>query len=422
MKSHRPPQKTSRMAVLVAWAKWLYLRIGFHTAEETSLLFGFHRLVVALYRPLSVLTSRSRQPTFFVPSGNYAELLVAFRVSGGIGDHLMAARYLRDLLAVAGPFRFDVYSARPQAANWIFRTFPEFHNCYAEGDRSAFHRYPLAMWLISFVKIYSNIVDWRYISENNPRLASICQHVEQFKPDVGYFIRDHPRLAGSIAAVTLMLGMKRTTFLHGMSGIEYGGDLLSIDTDPNALQMFGLEGISYITVHNGFDEVERARIPSGGSLTKCYPRYAELVATLRARLPRMFVVQLGVASTSAAIEGVDLNLISRTSLAQTAEILRHAALHIDNEGGLVHLAACLGVTSCVIFGPTSVDYFGYPTNVNIRPTFCGNCFWMTRDWMVTCPRNFGEPRCLSLQDPTAIAEKIYKSLAPIFTGESGSRL
>jgi ADP-heptose:LPS heptosyltransferase len=77
----------------------------------------------------------------------------------------------------------------------------------------------------------------------------------------------------------------------------------------------------------------------------------------------------------------------------------------------VHLARCYGVTSCVVFGPTPSDYFGYPGNINVDPAFCGGCWWIEETWMDRCPRRFPEARCLTEQDPGTVAARVRAWLA-----------
>ena len=108
--------------------------------------------------------------------------------------------------------------------------------------------------------------------------------------------------------------------------------------------------------------------------------------------------------TSARIDEADLNLIGKTSLPEVAELIRGAVLHIDNEGGLVHLARAMGTVSCVVFGPTSSRYFGYAANINIDPTFCGGCWWINETWMNHCPRGFATARCMTEQPASAVAD------------------
>jgi hypothetical protein len=94
-------------------------------------------------------------------------------------------------------------------------------------------------------------------------------------------------------------------------------------------------------------------------------------------------------------------------------VLKHSRFHIDIESGLVHLARCFGVRSCVLFGPTPADYFGYPDNVNLRPAECGGCWWINQTWMDQCPRGLSEAICMTGHDPERVAAAIIEALQPI---------
>jgi ADP-heptose:LPS heptosyltransferase len=192
-----------------------------------------------------------------------------------------------------------------------------------------------------------------------------------------------------------------------MAGIGYGGDRLPIAVDDVAFVQHGLRPAGYVTLHNGFDP---RFFTQNDRATKCYPHFGEVARLLKQRWPGLTIVQLGT-RTSERVADADLNLIGATTLPQAAGLIAHARLHIDNEGGLVHLARCLGVTCCVVFGPTPASYFGYAGNINIEPTFCGGCWWMTETWMDTCPRGFAAPRCMSEQDPRVVASSIVRFLA-----------
>ena len=50
--------------------------------------------------------------------------VISFHIKGGMGDHLMAARFIRDFVAHVGDMEFDVYTRRPKVAEWIFNGMP----------------------------------------------------------------------------------------------------------------------------------------------------------------------------------------------------------------------------------------------------------------------------------------------------------
>ena len=265
------------------------------------------------------------------------------------------------------------------------------------------------MWLMTFVVAYTEYARWRAVRKYNQRLPNVCAAIYRFKPKIDVFIENHPRLEGDLGRAAVFMNMNRYTFQQGMSGIKYGGPRLSLPKDETALARFGLEGKRYVTLHNGFDAEEANHVGKGRLATKCYPHFPEIVSRLHEVCPDIQIVHLG-AGTSRPIDAVDLNLIGRTSLSETTAIIESAALHIDNEGGLVHIASCLGTRSCVIFGPTSLDFFGYEENINIPPASCGGCWWTTGDWLRNCPRGFDGPRCLSEQPPERIVEAMRPHL------------
>jgi hypothetical protein len=337
---------------------------------------------------------------------------VAFRLSGGIGDHVISARYLRDLQDSAGPFVFDVFSSRPDVARWLLKGIPGFRDVYDEyfSWPTSFQSYSLAMWVIQFAFIMNSQANWKAVNRGQPKLTKVCEACERFRPKIAPMIDNHPRLDGALGQAAVYRGLNRYSLLHTMSGISYGGHEIPLSSDPGALMKFGLTPGRYVTIHNGFD----AEFIMGSNLakrsTKVYPHFAAVAAVMERTFPDLMVVQIGT-KTSQPIPGASLNLIGSTTLAETVELLRHSRLHIDNESGLVHIAASLGTRSCVIFGPTPADYFAYDENVNVRPPFCGGCWWSTEDWMVNCPRGFDHPKCLYDMPPEVVFDAIRKAVA-----------
>ncbi len=123
-----------------------------------------------------------------------------------------------------------------------------------------------------------------------------------------------------------------------MSGLEYGGDAIDVAWSDSARQRYGLESRPYVTVHNGYDP---NMVVSHARATKCYPHFDQVIDQLRASHPDVTFVQIGI-HTSEKIETTDINLISKTTLPEAAGLIRGALFHIDNESGLVHLAAAMG--------------------------------------------------------------------------------
>jgi hypothetical protein len=374
-----------------------------HSVNVT--LETFYRLFMQKY---SIAVRKSKNKTYQI-AGN-GSFIIAIRITGGIGDHIIAARYLRDLIKTVGSFSFDLFSSKPEVARWLFSDISGFHRCYEENYMWTvnYRDYPLAVWITQFLIFYVSDAQWKAIVNHLPKIIAVINSSENVRTDIEPFIAQHPRLDGFFSQYVTFKGMKRHNYLQTMSGVTYGGEILPIQSDAEALTRFGLGQQLYITVHNGFDaefRIHKGEVLQGS--TKVYPHFDKLVGHLKKRYPEIKIVQLGV-ETSNPILNVDIDLLSKTSMSETAMIIKNSLLHIDNEGGLVHLATALDTKCCVLFGPTAFDYYAYENNFNVRPNFCGGCWWTTTDWMQHCPRGLGRPECLHSIQPEEVVDLVSK--------------
>jgi hypothetical protein len=333
---------------------------------------------------------------------------LAIKVTGGIGDYIVIARYLRDLVSQVEPFVFDIYCSNTDAAGWIFATVAGFRDAYTEFIFDDLMReYDLGLWISQAIVVYRNAAVWKRLRPNR-KFCKVVENIIRFQPGIEPFVGRHPMMDNFLAQRAVFMNFSRTTFLQGMSGINPCGDELDLAVDETILRSAGLRPGRYITVHNGFDP---AMVVSGTTATKCYPHFADVVRHIKSELPDLAIVQIGTTSTSNSIVGVDRNLLGATTLEQIAALLKHAAWHIDNEGGLVHVSRCFGTRATVVFGPTPVDFFGYAGNRNIAPAACGGCWWITETWMARCPRGHAIPIC-TRQEPGAIARATIDAIRP----------
>lgn len=331
--------------------------------------------------------------------------LLAVAATGGLGDLIVMARFMRDFGGVAGPFGFDVFCAQPDRARWVFGCVPGFGVARFDTIASGVGDYDARLEINQAVVVAAGSVRRDRLA-GNPRLLETLDAIARAAAPLAPYIQHQPLLDNGLCRKAVYSNRSRRDFLHHMAGLPYGGDRLDIALDGGAPARLVPQGRPWVTVHNGFDA---KFVVSGGRATKCYPHFAEVVAQLKAARPDLMLVQFGT-TTSERLPGVDLDLIGRTTLDEAAALLRGAALHLDNEGGLVHLAACLGTRSLVIFGPTPSDYFGYPGNVNVDPLRCGGCFWIDELWMDRCPRGFAEPECTYSIPPGEVTRRAIAAL------------
>jgi ADP-heptose:LPS heptosyltransferase len=340
-------------------------------------------------------TRRSIAKLARLQSAGKGTISIALMTTGAIGDQIMAARFLRDLVAYCDDkLSLDIYAPKISSSEWVFCNVPNVNGIFQD---SAFSRtprkYDMAWELTSNLRVLSVASQFR--ESGATALLNIQENITRFFNENSILSDNH------IAQEFVYIHNRtRPTSLHFIAGVDYGGDRFDLPSDTSIVGRLGLTPQSFITIHNGFDTTE---VIQRGSSTKTYPFFGDVIKILRRTIPEIKFVQLG-AATSVPIEGVDFNLISKTNLAEAAGLIRDAAIHIDNESGLVHIASCYGTLACVVYGPTNPDFFHYPGNEQVRPRECGGCWWITNDWLSRCPRGTEEPICMHGQPPENVAE------------------
>lgn len=352
-----------------------------------------------------------------IKQGRLGKLQVyAIYISGGIGDALICSRMVRDLQQRLGnTLSFDIYCQSPQITKEFFKNIPNFRKCI---DSEIFHNvkkyYIFSMTANQFVTFITEEIDYRSLLIYCPDVVNIFCTAQKKRKSIERYIVNHPFLDGAFADIAVRSGQKRYKYLHEMLGLKYGGDEQDIDVDPALPVSLGLKPGTYITVHDGWDGNFKIATQRP---TKTVPleKWTQIIAGLKRALPDMTIVQIG-GLVGEILPGVDVNLKKKLSFSESTSILAHAAVHVDAETGLVHLAAALGVKSVVMFGPTNVDWFGYPQNANIRPHECGNCWWSTDTWMDACPLELAVPVCTQAIRPdevVAAAVRLLGETSPV---------
>ena len=126
---------------------------------------------------------------------------------------------------------------------------------------------------------------------------------------------------------------------------------------------------------------------------------------LKEKYPEVQIIQIGSKKQS-PISGVDIDLRDQTDMEEAFSLLKHARLHISQEGGMVHARHFLGGgTSVVLFGPTDERFYGYPENINLSRRICPfACEWVEDDWMRKCIKTGRCADCMQRLTPEFIME------------------
>jgi hypothetical protein len=356
------------------------------------------RLRIAIRLSPNILSNRSMFP-------EKGTVQIAIRIRGGVGDALIAARWIYDITPIInknGNVAVDVYYALPQNIEFIFAHFECVRFIYDDSAFACVHmHYDLALiinHLGSLGEVSRNDARVRDIPGLVALLESHARTADTYKQftDKHY----HPVANSGFTEFARAKRLKRYAVLYDQTGLQFRS--LSLP-----LALAGLEQLvqynltnKYITVHDGWDSQLRL---ADGRPTKTYPLalWRSLVLKLKRRFNGISIVQLG-GHQGGQIDGVDLSLKNRVDLATAARVLQGALLHIDTDSGLVHIAACIGTKSVVLFGPTDMEYFGYDTNYNISPGECGNCWMSARSWLPSCHLGDVVPRCMMSISPDVV--------------------
>lgn len=168
-------------------------------------------------------------------------------------------------------------------------------------------------------------------------------------------------------------------------------------------------GEKYITYGNGTDKFYIKGEVSNDRQIKQWPiEYHEKFNRLfKEKFPYIQLVQVG-ATDSETISGADKYIFGE-NFEVVKHILKNSLLHVDIDGGLVHLATQLGTKCIVLFGPTPEWFYGYPQNENIRCCSCDACMAMYDDWYIKCHK-YEKPICMWQITPELVIKKIEENL------------
>lgn len=324
-------------------------------------------------------------------------LVMAFRVAGGYGDYLIFANWLFYFLEKLGAEKKQIHIFYHIAsARTIFNYKMEDIEFYDVKKVSLVEEdYHL---VIDFCKVpqisYKNTQ--MLCLKNYPVFRMFLDACEKYERVNSFILENRPLLDGMGSMKSVLKGIKRIQegnldgFLQITEEYKYP---IKIDSDEQEyLNRLGLTE-KFITIHRGWDATMEDEHVKAWSLESC----GDLIEKIKLRFPKYPIVVVGSSKKQAPNTAkADIDLVEKTSLEEMKVLLKNSYLHIDNEGGMVHLRHALhGGVSIVLFGPTSVELFGYSENINIRSGACpGWCEWISPEWQKTCIRSGGVYHCV----------------------------
>ncbi|RZD17773.1 MAG: hypothetical protein EVG15_09570 [Candidatus Acididesulfobacter diazotrophicus] len=381
----------------------------------------FYLFIIPIAKIKTNLKSKAIKKKYFGNGTNDTCYIAVNIGNAGIGDAIMAIRFLRDFAGFVskdtnGHLVFDVFYRSPDSIKFITAALPNVRRVLNLPDYTLMRKfYDIDLKLNTFFikeEINDNELSRKKISDKFPSILKIIENIKTNRSNLEKYIKTRPFSEGILSDAVTAMGLSRAIYLNNTGGIATPADTLKINIDiyslPTITAKFNLQGVKFITVHDGWDENTKTKT---GSSTKSYPpqKWQELVNMLKHELPDYTVVQLGGLGNGSDITGIDLNLRGKTTLKEAASLLAASSLHIDTDSGLVHIAVSLRTPCAVLFGPTNADYCSYsrfPNYITVTPSLCGNCWWSTDDWMENCPRGLSAPECMNSIEPIDIIKSI----------------
>lgn len=327
--------------------------------------------------------------------------LAAF-LPGGLGDDIVSKKFLEDLRKLAdGSMSIDLYCTR-RNRGYVEAIFQEpWYQIYDEPNLYEWNKadYDVALQAEYILRVDHVSVD--SLENEAPRLAKMMVSLRDSVD--GYGLDCEPMCENSVHfARAHYCGWNAYAAMgHGL--LDNTDDSVSIPMKTTGAERFrGLKlPKCYITLNYGWGTQDvRKGLPAK---VWVFSYYEQLVKLIKSEFPELSLVQLGT-PRSEIIEGIDFFLNSET-LETVKYILQQSCLHIDCEGGLVHLATQLGTKCAVLFGPTPESYFGYKSNINICANVCRPCYYVYNDFTL-CARRLKEPVCMFAITPKMVMESI----------------
>ena len=332
-------------------------------------------------------------------------LVIGIYPTGGFGDYIISSTLI-DEIRTENNCRIDVFCENIKFGKAVFGGRENLNVLAFEEMRMSSLRYDVILCVEHFTHVWSlNPYRVKKISPSfYKQMKKLEKRTEEIRPMIGqqcyreamHFMRCEK------------LGIDRYTEQRSGDVFKIPNHKAFIPMDEKYLERvkdLGLDNVEYITVNRGADSMGRS-----GLQTKVWPKqhYDEFVKLFKKEYPNIKVIQLGTPNND-KIENVDQYVLGE-DMEVTKWLLKESKLHIDCEGGLVHLATQLGTKCVVLFGPTPLHMYGYKENINLQAGNCHNCMGTHEDWAFECFRGMEKPECMWSLTPKFVFERVKECM------------
>ena len=348
------------------------------------------------HTPFKVDYSQSGQDLAYRQEG----LSIAFLVDGGLGDIIVAKKYISTILDLAEDgFCVDIYGNK-LFISAIFGQPEWLNNIYPTGMYwREYNQYDISVHMSYLIQI-NNMSELR-VKSHSSRLYNVMLHMKKQIENYGLAYKSMMACYVHFARCRY-LGLNAYTCYNEPGGIEITS--MSVEIPLQDRFLYALKELKlppYITLHYGWGELPKGTMHH----VKVWPiqHYERFIKKIKEKWPEISILQVG-SENDQRLPGVDRRFMGE-DLELVKWLLKGSIMHIDDEGGLVHLATQLGTKCAVLFGPTPVWYFGYPQNINIVASACSSCYYLNGNF-ATCIRQQSQPECMYSITPELVFNRI----------------
>lgn len=331
---------------------------------------------------------------------NKEKILVAFQYGSGLGDAIIKKKFLTAFINLEKNISIDIFS--PNASKYLPAIYSDCTciNQYVDDGGALYvennKKYDVA------ISVYY-VLKFDYLNEEalKRKSESFYALMKKMKSNVeDYNILPFPGSQLSIHFNRMMYAGKNVyTMYNWIDELGVTDEFVKIPLDEQYEKKFNqLELKKYITFNygSGISGKNNKELSS-----KQWPveYFKAFVRMFKEEYNSIEIIQLGDETTE-QIEGADRYLLGE-NLELVKYILRDSLIHLDIEGGLVHLASQLGTKCAVLFGPTQVEMLGYKGNINLVSDKCNGCYALYNErWK--CARGMEKPECMYSLSPQIV--------------------
>lgn len=367
----------------------------FERQVDTTGIMGTHQLIVA--------NDESSRFAFEVCPKS-----IALLTTGGYGDGVVQKKLITEIVKLVPNSAIDIYNTETvDFLRTLYTDTPNIRNIIPDlGSRYLKNKrkYKLSLTISACHFIRVDFFDEDFWKENDAAFFKRMTLLQKTQEEV------------TLSTPTYVTFYRRWLKGYNMyTGFSYDGVFDIVDKKVN-IPLDEAAGARFKQIRESWKAHNYITLNCGNGacgdsalVAKSWPSnyFDELALRIADDYPDVYIVQLGdnearkIRGCNEYFFGCDFSLVEW--------VLKNSALHIDIEGGLVHIASQLGVKCVVLFGPTMKEYVGYENNINISAGNCHNCWGLYSD-VNKCARDMKEPECMYSISPDLVYEHVKKEL------------